>query len=222
MKDQDVTGLVLAGGMGARMGGIDKGLQLFKGRPLVDWVVQSLAPQVTNIMISANRHVDEYRQWGYDVVSDEGEGFSGPLAGMLAGLRACTSEWMVTAPCDTPVLPLDWVARLRHAASQSGRLAAMVRAPEISPESCSLNINTLPATPLPGAPALRSQPVFCLLHRSLVDDLASYLAEGERKIERWTDRHGCVGVDFETNPGQTWAFTNLNSLRELGALENLL
>jgi molybdenum cofactor guanylyltransferase len=185
-------------------------------------VLQSLAPQVNHIIINANRHINDYREWGYEVVSDEGEGFSGPLAGMLAGLRVCNTDWMVTAPCDTPVLPLDWVARLKQAAIQGGRLAAMVRAPEISPEIRQFSRETFPATAPQDTVALRSQPVFCLLHRSLVTDLAAYLAQGERKIDRWTDRHACVMVDFEADPLQAWAFTNLNTLRELGALENFL
>jgi len=107
-----VTGLVLAGGMGRRMDSRDKGLVPFRGKPMVAHVIERLAPQVGSVLINANRNSEQYEAFGYPVISDEVGGFAGPLAGLHAGMRACTTELIVTAPCDSPFLPLDLVARL--------------------------------------------------------------------------------------------------------------
>ena len=212
-----VTGLVLAGGKGTRMGGLDKGLQPLQGHPLVHWVLQALKPQVHSLLINANRSESNYRAFGVPVLSDlplssdETEtAYAGPLAGMLAGLRACTTPWLVTAPCDVPVVPPDYVQRLLQAALTQNRLVAMVRAVELNPLCPSER------------GALRRQPVFCLIHRDLADDLASFLARGERKIDRWTDAHQAAMVDFEAENAPPFAFANINTLQELGALEDLL
>ena len=104
---KDITGLVLAGGMGRRMDSRDKGLIAFRGKPMVAHVIERLAPQVGSLIINANRNLDQYGGLGYPVVSDEVSGYAGPLAGLHAGLRACTTPLIVTAPCDSPFLPTD-------------------------------------------------------------------------------------------------------------------
>src|SRR6478735_5870112 len=111
----DITGLVLAGGQGSRMGGVDKGLQPFRGRPMVAHVIERLAPQVHSILVNANRNPEAYAEFGHRVVSDEIEGFAGPLAGFERGLAHATTPFLVTVPCDSPFLPTDLVERLRAA-----------------------------------------------------------------------------------------------------------
>lgn len=212
-----ITGLILAGGKGTRMGGVDKGLQLLKDRPLVSWVLDAMRPQVHTVLVNANRSRAHYLTLGLPVLADppltETEttpDFAGPLAGMLAGLRACQTPWLVTAPCDTPIIPADYVERLYRAAQTEARQVAMVMAPELDPL-------------VPSGPGImRRQPVFCLIHRDLADDLALYLASGERKIDRWTDRHHAATVAFTPSTTPAFAFANINTLQELGALEKLL
>jgi molybdopterin-guanine dinucleotide biosynthesis protein A len=218
VKDaSQVTGLVLAGGKGTRMGGVDKGLQALKGRPLIAWVLEALAPQVQSIFINANRNQEAYVRFGVPILTDSPRSpsesdvvYDGPLAGMLAGLRACPTPWLVTTPCDVPVIPADYVHRLLLAAQMENRTVAMARATELDPLHPSKSA------------ALRRQPVFCLIHRDLADDLAAYLARGERKIDRWTDTHQAAMVDFELYNAPALAFANINTLQELGALESLL
>src|SRR3954468_17579708 len=111
----DITGIVLAGGQGSRMGGVDKGLQPFRGRPMVAHVLERLAPQVQAILVNANRNVEAYEALGHRVIADEIAGFAGPLAGFERGLAHASTPLVVTAPCDSPFLPLDLVARLRGA-----------------------------------------------------------------------------------------------------------
>ena len=187
-----VTGLVLAGGRGSRMGGVDKGLQRLAGVTLVQHAVHRLAPQVRQVAINANRHLEEYRALGHPVWPDADTEFAGPLAGFLAGLTECGTDWLVTVPCDTPNFPVDFVGRL---------LAAVGSAP-------------LATIVTPDAGGEQRQPVFCLMRRSLKDDLASYLAGGGRKIERWQERQGCVTVRFE----EASAFFNANTIDELRSL----
>jgi molybdopterin molybdotransferase len=188
----ELTGLVLAGGRGSRMGGVDKGLQLLDGRPLVAHAIERLAPQVSRLMISANRNLESYAHFGVPVWSDAERDFSGPLAGFLAGLLHCETEWMVTVPCDSPRFPQDLVGRL--AAALDSKPAAIAVTHQ--------------------AGRRQREPVFCLLHRSLRDDLAAYLREGGRKIDAWLDRVGCAEAVFDDGA----AFFNANSLDELRRL----
>src|SRR5687768_5282571 len=109
-----VSGIVLAGGQGRRMGGVDKGLKLLRGKPMVEWVLERLAPQVGEIVINANQNIAQYARYGHRVVSDEISGFAGPLAGLHAGLKAAAHELIVTVPCDSPFLPVDLVFRLKN------------------------------------------------------------------------------------------------------------
>lgn len=190
-----VTGIVLAGGLGRRMSedgaGVDKGLQALGGRAMVAHVIERLAPQVDTILINANRNVAAYRQFGYPVVPDLIAGFAGPLAGLHAGMLAAATRWVVTAPCDSPYLPLELVARLVTAADADGAAIAVVRAGD------------------------RLQPVFALVERSLTASLEDYLARGNRKIDLWYQEHAAVEVEFP-DPA---AFRNINTRQELARYE---
>lgn len=190
-----ITGLVLAGGRGSRMGGVDKGLQILDGRPLVAHALERLAPQVGALMVNANRHLENYRALGVRVVSDVDSSFSGPLAGMLAGLIQADTPWVVTVPCDSPRFPVDLVARLADAAQRAEAPVAI-------------------AATRDAQGALQPQPVFCLMATRLREDLAAYLASGERKIDRWAARHGQAVAVFDEED----AFANANTADELAAL----
>ncbi|WP_237171315.1 molybdenum cofactor guanylyltransferase MobA [Pandoraea pulmonicola] len=188
-----MTGLILAGGRGQRMGGRDKGLQMFAGQPLVAHVVARLRPQVGALLISANRNGDAYGAFGAPIVADETPDFPGPLAGMLAGLRAARTDYVLTVPCDAPYLPADLGERL--AATLSGSAPGTTPAP----------LAAYAAT------AQGPHPVFALLHRSLADDLAAALASGERRVRAWLARHNAVQVHF----GDERPFYNVNTLDDL-------
>jgi molybdopterin-guanine dinucleotide biosynthesis protein A len=195
-----ITGLVLAGGRGQRMGGADKGLQMLHGRPLAAYVLARLAPQVGALSISANRNGDAYAAlgapWRASVLADTLPDFPGPLAGLLAGLRAAQTEWLLTAPCDSPWLPADLAGRLGHAALSE-------RA----------DIVTATTTNAEGEVSLH--PVFALVRTSLADDLAAFLGAGERKVRAWYARHTAAEVAFADER----AFYNINSLQELAEFE---
>jgi molybdopterin-guanine dinucleotide biosynthesis protein A len=196
----NLTGLVLAGGRGMRMGGVDKGLQLLQGEPLAGHVLKRLAPQTGSLLISANRNADIYAAlgapFGAVVVADTLAGFPGPLAGLLAGLRAAGTEFVLSAPCDSPGLPADLAIRLAQAF-----------------DTHETNIATVTTLDAQGQPSIH--PVFALLRTSLADDLAAFLDAGERKVRAWYARHRTVEVAFADER----AFYNINSLQELADLE---
>lgn len=181
---KDVTGLILAGGRGERMGGADKGWVMHEGRPLIVSVVERFAPQVGSLLISANRNIERYATLGTVVQDDSAlnEPFAGPLIGILSGLRNARTNWIATVPCDAPYLPFDLVHRLTTAASVNGALAACAR------------IND------------RLQPVFALVSTQLTNDLAIAIATGERAIHRWLESRGVLPVDFD----DAHAFANIN------------
>ncbi|WP_087722598.1 molybdenum cofactor guanylyltransferase MobA [Pandoraea sp. PE-S2T-3] len=220
-----ITGLILAGGRGQRMGGRDKGLQLFDGQPLAAHVLARLQPQVGTLLISANRNHAAYAALGADVVSDETQDFAGPLAGMLAGLRAAKTEYVLTAPCDSPLLPDDLAARLAAALVAPGApdipasadpAVDSPSAEDIPPQAAPSQTSSAPvSSPLAlAAYAVTSEgphPVFALLHRSLADDLAATLAAGEHRVRAWLARHKAVQVHF----GDERPFYNVNTLDEL-------
>lgn len=195
-----ITGLVLAGGRGQRMGGVDKGLQMLHGKPLAAHVLARLAPQAGALAISANRNRDVYATlgapWQASVLADTLPDFPGPLAGLLAGLRAARTEWLLTAPCDSPWLPADLAERL-------GGAALAQRADIVT------------ATTANAAGVVSLHPVFALVRTSLADDLADFLGAGERKVRAWYARHTAAEVAF----GDERAFYNVNSLQELAELE---
>lgn len=202
-----ITGLVLAGGRGSRMGGVDKGLQLLGGQALVWHALERLRPQVGALAINANRHLEDYARLGVPVWPDAQADFPGPLAGMLAGLEGCATEWLVTVPCDTPRFPADLVARLYGAAHAARARVAMPVTDEAAGDGAQDPRRTGP----------QAQPVFCLLHRSLREPLAAALAAGERKIERFTRAQGQVLVPF-TASGDAQAFFNANTEEDLQQL----
>lgn len=198
-----ITGLILAGGLGTRMGGLDKGLQPLAGEPLALHVARRLAGQVDAMLISANRNLDAYTRlgsaFGARIVPDASADFPGPLAGLLAGLRAASTRWVLCVPCDTPGLPADLAARLL-AALEAEQADAAVAA-------------TVDAA---GRHALH--PVVALVRATLADDLAAYLDAGGRKVRTWYARHKHIEVPFEDER----AFYNANSLDELADLERTL
>lgn len=184
----DTTGLILAGGLGRRMGGVDKGLQQYAGRPLVAHVIERLRPQVGTLMVNANRHIDAYRQLGHPVITDEHPDFPGPLAGLHAGLGRAKTPYVLTVPCDSPHLPLNLAWTLRQ---------------------------YLEARQLPLVYARcdgKAHPVFCLCRCSLLPALSHYLESGGRRVLAWCDEQGGEPVDF---PGQSECFANFNTLAEL-------
>jgi molybdopterin-guanine dinucleotide biosynthesis protein A len=188
-----ITGLVLAGGRGTRMGGVDKGLQNFHGQPLAQHALERLRPQVGNLMLSANRHLADYAAFGVPVWPDADAEFAGPLAGMLAGLAHCPTPYLATVPCDAPLFPLDLVARL-----------------------AAVDADIVVATATDTDGIQRPQPVFCLLRTDLHASLAQFLAAGGRKVGQWMAQHQCVRVAF----GEAQAFFNANTLVELVKIQH--
>ena len=187
-----VTGLILAGGQGRRMGGVDKGLQPLRGRPMVEWVLERLKPQVTEVLINANQNQAEYARLGCRVVPDEIGGFAGPLAGLHAGLKANVHPFLVTVPCDSPFLPRDLVARL-HAALVARHADLAVAKTGDQPH-----------------------PVFALVRESLAAHLARFLEGGGRKIDAWYAALKVVEVPFDDEAD---AFSNINTRDELAEFE---
>ncbi|MHA7601909.1 molybdenum cofactor guanylyltransferase MobA [Alicycliphilus sp. T452] len=200
----DITGLILAGGRGSRMGGVDKGLQNFRGMPLALHALMRLSPQVGGVMINANRNLPAYESFGVPVWPDGLADYAGPLAGFLCGLERCATPWLLTVPCDTPLFPADLARRLAAAAAAQGADIAMAAAPEQEGD---------------GGTRVRTQPVFCLLRTSLLESLERFTQEGGRKIDRWTAQHPCAIVAFGQPGDDPLAFRNANTLAELHALE---
>jgi len=188
----EVTGVVLAGGQGSRMGGVDKGLQPFRGKPMAAHVIERLAPQVDEILVNANRNAEAYASFGHRVIADEIEGFAGPLAGFERGLAHARGSLVVTVPCDSPFLPFDLVARLRGALEAGGADLAVAKT---------------------GAQA---HPVFSLMRRAVLPSLQQFLGGGQRKIDRWYAAVKVVEVAFDDEAD---AFLNINTRDELAGLE---
>lgn len=187
-----ITGLILAGGRGTRMGTVDKGLQPFRGKPMVEHVIERLAPQVDELLINANQNLDTYAAFGHRVIADEIAGFAGPLAGFERGLTHATHSLVVTAPCDSPFLPLDLVDRLATHLARHGAEIAVAKAGQ------------------------QAHPVFCLMQRHVLTSLRAFLSGGQRKIDRWYATHRLVEVAFDD---QEDGFRNINTLEEKTALE---
>lgn len=206
INPSEITGLILAGGRGSRMGGVDKGLQNFNGLPLALHTLTRLqmGGGVGQIMINANRNLSAYESFGASVWPDGLADYAGPLAGFLTGLERCETPFLVTAPCDTPLLPLDLVPRLAAALEAEDADIAMVAAPEVNAQ---------------GQVQVRSQPVFCLLRMDLLESLVKFTSEGGRKIDAWTALHKTVMVPFNLPWDDPRAFCNANTLAELRQLE---
>jgi molybdopterin-guanine dinucleotide biosynthesis protein A len=200
IQKEDVTGLILAGGRGSRMGGVDKGLQNFRGMPLALHTMMRLAPQVGPVMVNANRNLAAYESFGVEVWPDVISDYAGPLAGFLTGLERCETEYLVTVPCDTPLFPDDLVPRLAEALEREGAEIAMAAAREDDG-------------------TVRAQPVFSLLRRDLMESLVRFTQQGGRKIDAWTGQHKTVLVPFDRDGDDAAAFINANTLDELHRLE---
>lgn len=193
IPQHDLTGLILAGGQGRRMGGVDKGLVPFAGRPLVAHVRERLAGRVAELLINANRSLDAYGDLADRIVEDTEGGYQGPLMGIYSGLRAAHTPWLLVVPCDTPALPDDLVARLVAGIGEADIAVA--------------------------GDGERLHPVVALIRTSLAGDLGEALARGERKIDRWYARHDWVQVDFAEGAD---AFANLNTQEERQRLEQAI
>ncbi|CAM3300821.1 molybdenum cofactor guanylyltransferase MobA [Halomonas lysinitropha] len=189
----DLTGLILAGGQGRRMGGRDKGLESFAGRPLVAHVRERLAGRVAEVLINANRNAEAYAPLADRVIADAEGGFQGPLMGIYSGLCAARTPWLLVTPCDTPALPHDLVDRLVVGVGEGDIAVAF--------------------------DGERLHPVVALIRTSLAEDLAAALADGERKIDRWYARHAWCRVDVSDCPD---AFANLNTDDDKQRLERAL
>ncbi len=202
---QDITGLILAGGRGSRMGGVDKGLQNFNGIPLALHTLMRLGPQVESVMVNANRNLSAYESFGAAVWPDASADFAGPLSGFLIGLERAETPYVLTVPCDTPRLPLDLAERLAQALVREDADIAMAAAPETNAQ---------------GKTQTRTQPVFCLMKIELSESLVKFTHAGGRKIDAWTAQHKTVVVPFDAPNDDPLAFANVNTLTDLQALEN--
>lgn len=190
MNREPVTGLVLAGGQGRRMGGADKGLKTFQGKPLVQHVIERLRPQVATLIVNANLNLEIYARFGYPVVSDDIGGYAGPLAGLQAGLARSQTPLLATAPCDSPYLPADLVDRLDAALVSKAAQLSVARTGD------------------------QPHPVFMLCRREVLPSLERYLAGGGRKIDAWYASLTVAEVPFDD---EAEAFANINTLEELDA-----
>jgi len=199
----EITGVILAGGRGSRMGGVDKGLQNFNDVPLALHTQLRLSPQVGELLINANRNLAAYESFGVPVWPDAASlgDLAGPLAGFLTGLERCETAFMMTVPCDTPLFPHNLVARLAAALEAEDADIAMAAAREEDGQ-------------------LRAQPVFCLMHSELLESVVKFTHGGGRKIDAWTALHKTVLVPFELPGDDPKAFFNANTLAELHQLES--
>jgi len=190
INKQLITAVILAGGQGSRLGGLDKGLVELNNTPLAQHLIKRIKPQVNDILLSANRNIERYRELGYEVFEDQINGFAGPLAGILTALKQTQCEWLLTLPADSPFIPLDLVQRLTHELGQS-KISIAHDGEQL-------------------------QPTFALIHRSLVDSLESFLQQGERKTRLWMQQQPYKTTDFSDKPN---AFININTADELNNAE---
>ncbi len=188
-----ITGIILAGGQGHRMGSVDKGLQLLRGKPMVQWVLERFALQVDEVLINANKNIEQYQALGFPVVPDKIGGFAGPLAGLHRGLSSATHDLIATVPCDSPFLPLDLIARLYAALHAQQADLAVARTGD------------------------QPHPVFCLTRKSVLPGLTSFLASGGRKIDAWYAELKVAEVRFDD---EAEAFSNINTVEELKTFES--
>jgi len=202
----EVTALILAGGRGSRMGGVDKGLQNFNGIPLALHTLTRLqmSGTVGQIIINANRNLAAYESFGAAVWPDSLTDYAGPLAGFLTGLERCETPYLLTVPCDTPIFPLDLAQRLGASLLSQDADIAMAVAPEAGAD---------------GQLCMRSQPVFCLLRIGMLESLVRFTQAGGRKIDAWTALHHTALVTFDLPTDNPNAFFNANTLQELHLLE---
>ena len=197
-SSKDITGLILAGGQAQRMGGIDKGLIPFHEKPLIESAIAKLKPQVQTIVINANRNITKYAGYGYPVIMDETPDFSGPLAGFSAGLKACKTPYLLTVPCDSPLLPNNLAQNLSDEMERGDFQLVYASSKEADGK-------------------VWAQPVFCLMRANLQDSLASFLLKGDLKIDRWFKELRSSTVIFD----DPQVFANVNTPEELKSLEEI-
>ena len=191
----DISAVILAGGRARRMGGEDKGLVELGGRPLLDYIISALRPQVGEILVNANRNLERYRAFGYPVIEDIMGDFCGPLVGMATGMQATGNPWLLTVPCDSPFVPAQLAATLGHA---------------LVTEQADLSV---------AHDGVRMQPVFALLDCRLLPSLLDYLTGGGRKIDTWYAQQRLALADFSASAD---TFLNLNTPEDKTELENRL
>ncbi len=196
-SSKNITGLILAGGRAQRMGGVDKGLIMFRNKPLIESTIERLNPQVASILINANRNITKYAHYGFPVIMDETPDFSGPLAGFSIGLKHCQTPYLLTSPCDSPLLPEDLAEKMMT-------------------ELESNNLDLVYASSVENG-KIWAQPVFCLMRNNLRESLRSFLDKGDLKIDRWFKELNSGTVIFEN----ALAFANVNTPEELEALEKV-
>jgi molybdopterin-guanine dinucleotide biosynthesis protein A len=196
ISSKDITGLILAGGRAQRMGGIDKGLIPFHDKPLIESTITKLKPQTQSILINANRNITKYASYGYPVIMDETPDFSGPLAGFSVGLKSCKTPFLLTSPCDSPLLPNN-LAELLSAEMEDG------------------DFELVYASSKEADGKVWAQPVFCLMRTNLLDSLTKFLLKGDLKIDRWFKELRSSTVVFE----DPLVFANVNTPEELKSLE---
>lgn len=195
IPQKEITGVILAGGRAQRMGGIDKGLIWLNGKPMIAYVIAALRAEIDNLLINANRNREKYAAFGYPVIPDIMDGYLGPLAGMASGMRAASTPYIVTTPCDSPLIPSNLVQQLYE---------TLIR------ENADISV---------AHDSERMHPVFALIRRDLLPDLLDFLNAGQRKIDRWYARHRLAVAYFRDQPE---AFRNVNNPEERAELENEL
>ncbi len=192
-----ISVIILSGGRATRMNGLDKGLVLLQQKPLIQHVIDRLKPQVDEILINANREITQYQTFGYPILQDENDEFIGPLAGFISGLQHAKHDYVLTVPCDSPLLPLDLAERLLNSMAEAHTDIAVASSDE------------------------NTHPVFCLMKKSVLQSLTKYLASGERKVSTWQKSLSYIEVDFSDCTGKDGSdgFINLNTFEDLKALE---
>ena len=196
ISPEQITGLILAGGRAQRMGGIDKGLIPFRGKPLIESAIQRLGSQVGPILINANRNITKYASYGYPVIMDEAPDFSGPLAGFGAGLKVCATSYLLTVPCDSPLLPTDLGIKLATEMTRGDFQLVYASTKEMDGK-------------------VWAQPVFCLMRADLQESLETFINKGDLKIDRWFKELRSSAIIFD----DAQAFANVNTPEELKRLE---
>ena len=186
-----LSAIILSGGRATRMNGIDKGLVPLQNKPLVQHVIERVMPQVDEILLNANREIEQYKTFNLPILQDDNPDFIGPLAGFSLGLKHCKHDYLLTVPCDSPLIPEDLVARLMKALLEKGADIAIAKSGGYN------------------------HPVFCLMKKSVLPSLTTYLAQGERKVSTWQKSLNFIEVEFNDCDG---AFINLNTFEELEAL----
>jgi molybdenum cofactor guanylyltransferase len=195
MAEKQITAVILAGGRGTRLGGADKGLVKIAGRELISYAIEALTPQVSEIIIVANRHINQYDHFGLTVLADSHSGYQGPLAGILTALEYSTTPYLLSVPCDAPLLAADFAARMLHALDNNQANASVAE--------CNSHW----------------QSVHCLVKRSVIDSAEKTLQHHDIAINAWLQSLGAVSVDFSDSPLQ---FENINNEADQARLEKLL